>query len=258
MQFGISAKQRGIVIYLKDRNLKMLKENIILESPLKSIVDRLFERDTEGSFSAVMSRAGVGKTAFLVQLALNVMMRDKNVLHVSLNDPVKKVTFRYRELFDNLVTPNTGENINELWQSILFRRFIMTFRKTSFSVPKFKERLTDLTAQEIFTPDLLIIDGLTFDETVREKLTALAELARKNVFPIWFSVTTHRHEEKDAATGMPLSFSWVEDLFDLALTLKPEGAVIKIKPLKGMEKYSETTSVILDASSMLIKAGNDS
>lgn len=235
----------------------MLKENIILESPLKNIVDRLFEREGNGSFSAVMARAGVGKTAFLVQLALNAMMRDKNVLHVSLNDPVKKVTFRYRELFDNLVDRNTGENINELWQSILFRRFIMTFRKTSFSVPKFKERLTDLTAQEIFVPDLLIIDGFTFDETVREKLIALAELARKNGFPVWFSVTTHRHEEKDAK-GMPLSFSWVEDLFDFALKLKPEGAVIKIKPLKGMAEYAETTSGILDASSMLIKAGNDS
>ncbi|NQU03535.1 MAG: hypothetical protein HQ589_05245 [Syntrophaceae bacterium] len=132
----------------------------------------------------------------------------------------------------------------------------MTFRKTSFSVPKFKERLTDLTEQEIFTPDLLIIDGLTFDETVRGKLIALKELAQKQAFHVWFSVNTHRHEEKDEK-GIPLSFSQAEDLFDVALKLKPEGTATHIETLKGMEENFETTPVVLDAPSMLIKAGND-
>ena len=45
----------------------------------------------QGGFGAVLARAGVGKTALLVQLALNTMLRDKNVLHISLNDPVNKV-----------------------------------------------------------------------------------------------------------------------------------------------------------------------
>lgn len=257
MQLEILARRRrGTITYLKDRNLKMLKEDIILKSPLGHIVDRSLEADKKGRFSAVLSRAGVGKTAFLVQLALNAMVRDRNVLHISLSDPVKKVTLRYRELFDNLVDESTEKNINELWQSMLFRRFIMTFRETSFSVPKFKERLTDLTAQEIFVPDLLVIDGLTFDEKVREKLISMKELAQKKAFHVWFSVKTHRHEEKNEK-GMPMSFSQVEDLFDCTLKLKPEGTVINIKTLKGMEELFETTPVVLDASSMLIKAGND-
>ncbi len=256
MQSGTLAKIRGTIIYLRDRNVKMLKKDIIFKSPLGNIVDRLFETDKEWSFSTVLARAGVGKTAFLVQLALNAMVRDKNVLHVSLSDPVKKVTLRYRELFDNLIDQSAKENINELWQSMLLRRFIMTFRKSSFSVPKFKERLTDLTEQEIFAPDLLIIDGLALDETIREKLIALQELAQEKTFNVWFSVNTHRHEEKDDK-GMPLSFSQAEDLFDVVLKLKPEGAATHIEILKGMEENFETNPVVLDASSMLIKAGND-
>jgi len=256
MQPGTLAKIRGTIIYLRDRNVKMLKQDIILKSPLGTIVDRSFETDKEWSFSAVLARAGVGKTAFLVQLALNAMVRDKNVLHVSLSDPVNKVTLRYRELFDNLIDQSAEENINELWQSMLLRRFIMTFRKTSFSVPTFKERLTDLTEQEIFTPDLLIIDGLAFDETMREKLISLQELAHKKAFHVWFSVNTHRHEEKDE-TGMPLSFSQAADLFDCVLKLKPDGAAIHVETVKGMEENFETTPVVLDASSMLVEAGND-
>ena len=234
----------------------MLKQDIILKSPLGTIIDKSFDSDKKGNFFAVLARAGVGKTAFLVQLALNAMVRDRNVLHVSLNDPVNKVTLQYRELFDNLVDQSREENINDLWHSMLLRRFIMTFRKTSFSVPKFKERLTDLTEQEIFTPDLLIIDGLTFDETFREKLIAMKELAQKKAFHVWFSVNAHRHEEKDEK-GMPLSFSQAEDLFDCVLKLKSEGTATHIQTVKGMKGYFGTTPVVLDASSMLIKTGND-
>ncbi|MBN2568272.1 MAG: cytoplasmic protein [Deltaproteobacteria bacterium] len=234
----------------------MTKQDIILKSPLGNILDRSFEEDYKGSFFAVLARAGVGKTAFLVQLALNAMVRERNVLHVSLSDPVKKVTLRYSELFDNLIEQSPEENISELWQSMLPYRFIMTFRKTSFSVPKFKERLTDLTEQDIFMPDFIIVDGLDFDETIREKLIALKELAKKGSFHVWFSVNTHRDEEKDGK-GMPLSFSHVEDLFNTVLKLKPEGTAAHIETLKGMEEHFEKTTVVLDASSMLIRAGSD-
>ena len=55
-----------------------------------------------GGFGAVLAHAGVGKTALLVQLALNSMLRSRNVLHVSLNDPVNKVNLWYSELFHHL------------------------------------------------------------------------------------------------------------------------------------------------------------
>jgi len=229
----------------------MQKQDIILKSPLGRMAEDTCNR--EGSLFALLARNGVGKTAFLVQLALNAMARDRNVLHISLSDPVKKVTLRYRELFDSLVDRDTEGDINELWHAMLLHRFIMTFRKTSFSVPRFKERLTDLTAQEIFTPHLLIIDGLTFDEGAGEQLTALRELAQNNACPVWFSITTHRDEATNEQ-GMPLSFAQVSDFFDTVLALKPEGSATSIETVQGR---FETPAVILDPSSMLIKAGND-
>ena len=50
----------------------------------------------------MLARAGVGKTAILVQLALNTLLKGKNVLHISLNDPVKKVGLWYKEVFRHL------------------------------------------------------------------------------------------------------------------------------------------------------------
>ena len=202
---------------------------------------------SEGQFGAVLSRAGVGKTALLVQLALNAMLRDKNVLHISLNDPVDKITLWYKELFHHLTQRDAVEQGGPLWESLLPHRFIMTFRIAGFSVPKLRERLADLAEQNIFHPNVVIIDGLRFNESIRQCLTDLKTLAAEQSLNVWFSVHTHRDEENPPLLGL-------EDLFEVALQLQPEGTDIRIEPLKGpADAVSGLSKLALDASSMLIK-----
>ena len=227
----------------------MIKDDFTIKDPFG------LEGDTtdiisKGEFGAVLSRAGVGKTAFLVQLALNAMLRDKNVLHISLNDPVDKVTLWYKELFNHLVQRYAFEQAGQLWGTLLPHRFIMTFRVAGFSVPRLRERLADLTGQDIFHPDMVIIDGFKFDESIRDYLADLKNLAEEQSFSTWFSVHTHRHEETPA-NSVPLPLLDVEDLFEVALRLQPVEKDIRIQPLKG--PISNLASLTLDASSMLIK-----
>ncbi|MDO9514973.1 MAG: AAA family ATPase [Syntrophales bacterium] len=225
----------------------MVKSDLITRHPFGLQGD---ESDiiSEGEFGAVLSRAGVGKTALLVQLALNAMLRGKNVLHISLNDPVDKITLWYKELFHHLTQRDTVEQGGPLWESLLPHRFIMTFKIAAFSVPKLRERLADLAEQNIFNPDVVIIDGLRFNESIRECLTDLKTLAVEQSLHVWFSVHTHRNEEE------PYPLLGLEDLFDVALQLQPEGTDIRILPLKGPEDaVSGLSKLALDASSMLIK-----
>ena len=84
----------------------------------------------------------------------------------------------------------------------------MTFRVEGFSVPKLEERLTDLTAQKIFKPELLIIDGLPFGDHDVELLKDLKHLSETGEFPVWITVRTHRHEAADE-TGLPVKFNEV-------------------------------------------------
>ncbi len=206
-----------------------------------------------GQFGAVLSRAGVGKTALLVQLALNAMLRDQNVLHISMIDPVDKVTLWYEELFHHLSQRDGVEQGDISLESLLPHRFIMTFRIAGFSVPKLRERLMDLDEQNIFRPDMIIVDGLRFDESARNCLEEMKMLAGEQSLQVWFSVHTHRHE--NASSGaFPTSIADIQDLFDVALKLEPEETNIRIKPLKGPEDIiSGLSRLALDASSMLIK-----
>ena len=204
----------------------------------------------EGGLGAVSAHAGVGKTALLVQLAINAMLRGKKVLHVSLHDPVNKVSLWYRELFNNIAGQAGIGNINETWEAILPNRFIMTFKVEGFNLPKLKERLTDLIVQNIFSPEVIIIDGIKFDESERDTIINLKAMAKKHDQRLWFTVHAHHHEDS-AAHEMPVALLPFADLFDVVFQLHPEGGEIYIKPLKG--KISNSQRLFLDPATMLIK-----
>ncbi len=230
----------------------MLKKDLILRNPLWVMG---YEKDDilhAGEFGAVLARAGVGKTAFLVQLSLNALLRGKNVLHISLEDPVNKVSLWYQEVFNLIAEQYKIDQINQIWESLLPHRFIMTFKVEGFSVPKLKERLLDLMEQNIFTPQLMIVDGYPFDKADCQALREYKDLVNNYEMPSWFTLRTHRHEDS-GPDGFPLRLAQAANLFEVAIQLMPIGKEIHVKAFKGAESFSEHLDLRLDPSTMLIK-----
>ena len=240
------------IIFIKERNISMLKNELILKNPLRRMGYESDDILEKGQFGAVMARAGVGKTAFLVQLALNSMLRGKKVLHISLADPVKKVSLWYREVFNRIATQYEIHQSAQLWETLLPHRFIMTFRAEAFSVPTLDERLTDLIEQDIFRPHSMIVDGFPFDDSDRQDLIGLKELASRQGMHVWYTVRTHRHEEPDSS-GIPAQLIPVADLFEVAIQLVPIGKQIQIKALQGPGSQRDQADLMLDPATMLIQ-----
>lgn len=230
----------------------MLKKDLILRNPLRVMG---YENDDilgSGQFGAVLARAGVGKTAFLVQLSLNALLRGKNVLHISLEDPVNKVTLWYKEVFNLIADQYQVEPINQLWESLLPHRFIMTFRAEGFSVATLEERLADLMEQDIFIPRMIIVDGFPFDGSAHQPLFEFKNLVKRHQMHAWFTIRTHRHQDP-GPDGQPLQLKQVSDLFEIAIQLLPEGKEIHVKAVKGGESFAEDLDLRLDPSTMLLK-----
>ncbi len=228
----------------------MPKKSLMLLNPF-----RVMGYDSEdiipaGGLGAVAAHAGVGKTALLVQMSLNAMLRGKRVLHISLQDPVTKVNLWYQELFNDLAEQAGLKDAKTTWEEILPHRFIMTFKVEGFNVPKLKERLTDLLVQNIFVPEIIIIDGMKFDVEPRETITALRDMAREQALRIWFTVHVHRHEER-VIEGMPAGLVALADLFEVVFTLQPEGGRIRVKPWGTKANHSQP--LFLDPATMLVK-----
>lgn len=229
----------------------MRKKELLIHHPIHDAGFPSEEIIPPGGFGAVLARAGVGKTAFLVQLALHAMLQERDVLHVSLHDPVNKIDLWYRELFQNMAGRYGVPRANDLWQDIMVHRFIMTFKVDTFTVPKLEERLTDLTVQGIFHPRMLIMDGLHFDETIQEKLAALKALAARCSMAVWFTVHTHRHEAA-GPSGQPVSMDALSGLFDAVILLQPEGTMIPIQVIKGLPEGHPAPRLFLDPATLLI------
>jgi len=248
----IIARPTANICYMRERNISMLKNELILKNPLRRMGYESDDILNKGEFGAVMARAGVGKTAFLVQLALNSMLREKKVLHISLNDPVKKVSLWYKEVFSRITTHYHILQGAQLWEKVLPHRFIMTFRVEGFSVPKLEERLTDLIEQDIFKPDAMIIDGVPFGDPIHQDLADLKNLAAQQGMQVWFAIRTHRHEEP-GPNGTPSQLINVADLFEVVIQLVPVGKHIQIKAFKGPGSSGDQPDLMLDPATMLIQ-----
>ncbi len=207
----------------------------------------------QGDFGAILSRAGVGKTSSIVQLALCAMLNNEKVLHVSLDDPVDKISLWYKEIFNLIAGTNNINDADILLETMLPCRFIMTFKVDSFSVPKLAERLTDLVEHNIFSPQLIIIDGFNFDDSARETLLELKNFVKTRPSKICFTVRTHRHE--DPGPGIiPEPISGIADLFDVIVQLRPEGKKIDVVALKKASEDNNHSGLLMDPATMLLTA----
>ncbi|MFO8113332.1 MAG: AAA family ATPase [Desulfosalsimonadaceae bacterium] len=206
-----------------------------------------------GGFAAILARAGVGKTALLVQIAINSMLRGKNVLHISTADPVDKVGLWYREMFQRLNQEHTALEINKNRDQLLRHRFIMTFETESFSIAKLKKRVDELISQDIFTPALIIIDDFSFDAVSEEDLADLKAFVEHNGLAFWFTIRTHR-DEPAGDMKIPTRLAPMARWFDLIFRLEPDNDRIYVRQIFTGENAGDNADILfLDPSTLLIR-----
>lgn len=229
----------------------MGKKELITSNPLRVLgLDNKAEKGRQ-SLGLVMARAGLGKTAILVQIALDSMLRGNKVLHVSIGETIEKTRDRYDEILALMATDRSSGEITEVGRN----RMIMTFKENIFTRAMLEERLKDLIHQDIFKPDCLIIDGYDFDGNGRQAMAELKQLmADLGISVIWFSAISHRNDTRVSADGVPAPCHTIDDLFEVILLIKPEEKVMKLDILRCA--YCEVepgTTLMLDPSTMLIK-----
>ena len=203
-----------------------------------------------GSFGAIFARAGVGKTALLVQLAVAGMLRGQNILHISTQDPVDKVDLWYREVFQRLSQERPHTGITRTGDNLLRHRFIMTFETETFSVEKLRKRVNELISQEIFTPSIILIDDFDFQKVTEAAVAGLKTFVNENNLAFWFTVRTHR-DEAVGENKIPVRLAPVIGWFDMMIRLEPESERIFVRQVDG---ENDRDVFFLDPSTLLIRS----
>lgn len=199
----------------------MLKQELIQKNPIRHL-----NAGTEGKVAArmglVMARAGLGKTAMLVQIALDSLLQGKQVVHVSVGQSLEKTRIWYDDIFKDIVENCQLSNPYEIYDEIMRNRMIMTFKESTLTRARLEERLNDLVFQNIIRPGCVVVDGYDFNSVDRQVLADLKEMAQAMDLQLWFSAVSHRADERAGTTGLvPAPCHELEDLFDTVVLLQP-------------------------------------
>lgn len=214
----------------------MLKNDLILRSPAEKTIGA--ENITAGPFGAVLSRAGVGKTGFLVQIALTRLLCDEKVLHISLCDTMEKIAIRYNEGYASLIDSIgyvDAQIAQRLWDEIQHHKTGIAYNESTFNVNKIRDYLDSFKKADLTLPTLMIIDGLDFGTDLSDMLSDLKQLQRDFGIGIWFSMQTHREEPLNQ-NGYPVQLENYDMLFDKAVFLFPQENKIQAIVLKDGDR----------------------
>ncbi len=234
----------------------MLKNDLISKNPLGAFSADAGGSDSDNRMGLVMARAGLGKTAILVQIALDNMLKGKQVLHVSIGQNIEKTKAWYDDILTDVASGSKTENITDLQNELMRNRMIMTFNESSFSRPKLEERLNDLVYQDIFRPSCVVIDGFDFAKADREFLEDMRDLQKNTGMNVWFSALTHRDASEVSPEGIPAPCNEVADIFDSVILLEAQSGgdnKIFLNILKDTTGCVEPgKSLRLDPTSMIV------
>ena len=231
----------------------MQKEELIKNNPLR-VLNPLDETLPDHRMGLVMARAGLGKTAILVQIAMDSMLRDQKVLHVSIGEDLGKAKAWYDDIFKYIAEGFQLENTAEVENDLMRNRIIMTFKESAFSRPKLEERLNDLVYQNIFRPDIVVVDGYDFAEADYESIMDLKEMMASMNVQVWFSALRHRDDDRLSAAGVPAPCHEIDGLFDTVILLQPKQDAILLDIIKDEYDGAASKVLNLDPSTMMVQA----
>ncbi|MBE0567343.1 MAG: hypothetical protein IH621_15400 [Krumholzibacteria bacterium] len=233
----------------------MLQKSLIERSPV-----RIFDRAIGGglgigNIGVVLSRTGVGKTGFLIGLAIDSLLQGRKVLYISTKESVEHVTAFFEQIF-HAMADDLGMNEVPQRQLMMERgRHILCYNRDFFSVEKLEQSAAFLKETTGFSPDMVIMDGTPrFEQTEPWEMEGIRRLAAGWQAEVWTSANLHREGQEVDARKVPVEVARFDADLAVIIHLCPEGDHIKVKITK--EHETETTAQVsmeLDPRTLLLR-----
>lgn len=204
-----------------------------------------------GGLGAIIARAGVGKTAFLVQLAIYQLMKNNSVIHFGIQDTVKKMCLWYEEIRRNIHNTFGLEIHDADWDSLLKQRFLISHKLETFSLAKLEAQLTDLIEQAIFIPRVIIIDGLELNHSAFGFLTNLQKTLTRLNLRAWLSFRSELPPPKEGE-DLPDLIKELVTACDCTFLLRLAEAAMRIDVVKCGEANAMERKFLLDPTNLLL------
>jgi hypothetical protein len=229
----------------------MIKEELIQRSPV-----RIFEKSIHGGLKPgeigiIASPSGIGKTSVLVQIALDKLLQEKKVIHVSFTQHTQYVLSWYEDIFDEFIRKKNLDRLEEVKNDIVKNRVLLNFSQDGVTGPTILKSLKALIVEGGFGAESIIIDGFDFGRTDRERMEAVKAGAKDLGISFWYSCTVQ--PQAYDKNRIPLVVKDYMDLLDVIIVLDPKPDHIELSASKDRGETSlEHLALKLDPKTLLI------
>jgi hypothetical protein len=242
----------------------MIISELVQRSPM-----RVFEKSIHGGLKAgeigiIASTSGVGKTSVLVQIALDKLLQEKKVIHVSFTQHTAYVLAWYEDIFDEFIRKKNLENARDVKDEIVKNRVLMNFSQDGVTGDQVLRSLRAMIIEGGFKAEYLIIDGFDFSKMDRELFSKVKNFAGELGLEVWYSCTVpsggSKSDEGKAPAGqytrqnIPVLIKDFADLADSVVVLEPRGDHIEFSVSKDRDTYNPPAMALkLDPKTLLIQ-----
>jgi hypothetical protein len=226
----------------------MYREFLTARSPLRLLEKGLHGGLGEGNLGLVLAGHGVGKTPFLVCVALDDLLRGDHVLHVSLDQTVAHIRAYYDTAFDDLASQAHLEDEAVVHANVDRLRALRAYPPAGFGPAKLREAVK-IEEQAGMRPGLLILEGYDLEAASTQDVQELKSLAEELGAEVWLSASV----PDETVADVPAGIADAKDQFAVILALEPEGETVALRALKDHDNPDvEALRVALDPKTLLL------
>ena len=138
-------------------------QQVIASSPVRMLENMMAGGLGSGRLGVCMAHAGIGKTAFLIQIGIDASVRGKNVLHLALGQTTEHVQSWYETLLNDLLARCAVDGADGIIADAAKHRVIQSFADRNFSAERLEQIIELYRANMQFAPDIIIIDGYEWE-----------------------------------------------------------------------------------------------
>jgi hypothetical protein len=226
----------------------MYRKFLSARSPLRLLERGLHGGLGRGNVGLVLAGPGVGKTSFLVGVALDDLLRGDHVLHVALDQSVSHTRAYYDTVFHELAHSTHLEDEARIHADIDRLRSIRSYAAPGFGPGKLREAVK-FEEEAGIRPGLVVVEGYDVGAASGPEMRDMKALAGEIDAELWFSVAC----PDERVPGMP---GWIEELGDaisVVLAMEPETEAVALRALREHDNPDvEALRVALDPKTLLL------
>jgi hypothetical protein len=232
----------------------MVERDICVRNPVR-VLERALEGGLgSGNIGVVLARTGVGKTGFLIGIALDALLQGRKVLHISTKESVERLRKFYDTMYGHLAEDLALDRRLERRLQMERNRHILVYNRKQFSLAKLEQSVAFLRESAHFEPALVIMDGTPrFEKSEEWEIEGVRKLAGQWSAEVWTASITHREGQQFDARGIPLDVARFDPWLAVVLKLEPQADHIRVRILKDRDRDIADVQLELDPRTLLLR-----